>query len=263
MISPRLGINYAPGEVFSFFVSGGHGFSLPSPEETLLPEGDVNPGIKPEQGWQYETGVRFVPPGSRFTFDASLYRIDLTDLLVTKRVTEDVFTGINAGRTRHQGFELMFRSNVFEYNSFPGKLMIGLGYSGSINRFIDFTDDSISYDGNILPGIPRQTVQLKINWTLFKMVELSTHLAYTGDQYITDSNSLEYPGYFLCDLKMSTKINLKQKIPVHIYMGINNLTDTHYASMLIVNAVGFGNSEPRYYYPGLPRHYFGGIRLSF
>ncbi|MBK9388653.1 MAG: TonB-dependent receptor [Bacteroidetes bacterium] len=263
MISPRLGINYAPGDVFSIYASAGHGFSLPSPEETLLPEGDVNPGIKPEQGWQYETGVRFVHPGSRFTFDASLYRIDLTDLLVTKRVTEDVFTGINAGRTRHQGFELMFRSNVFEYNSFPGKLILGIGYSGSINRFIDFTDDSITYDGNILPGIPRQTVQLKINWTLFKTVEISTHLSYTGDQYITDSNSLEYPGYFLGDLKITTRFNLKQKIPLQVYLGINNVTDTNYASMLIVNAVGFGNSEPRYYYPGLPRHYFGGIRLSF
>ncbi len=263
IISPRLGINYAPGDVFSVFLSAGHGFSLPSPEETLLPEGDVNPGIKPEQGWQYETGVRFDPPGSRIAFDASLYRIDLTDLLVTKRVTEDVFTGINAGRTLHQGFELMFRSKVFEYNSFPGKLMLGLGYSGSINRFIDFTDDSITYDGNSLPGIPRQTVQLKINWTLFKTVEISTHLSYTGDQYITDSNSLEYPGYFLGDLKITTRFNLKQKIPLQVYLGINNLTDTHYASMLIVNAVGFNNVEPRYYYPALPRHYYGGIRLSF
>ncbi len=56
---------------------------------------------------------------------------------------------------------------------------------------------------------------------------------------------------------------LKQKNLLQIYTGINNLTGTQYASMLIVNAVGFGNTEPRYYYPGLPRHYYGGIRLSF
>ena len=80
---------------------------------------------------------------------------------------------------------------------------------------------------------------------------------------MTDSNSLEYPGYFLGDIKLTTRIPLKQKNLIQIYAGINNLTDTHYASMLIVNAVGFGNVEPRYYYPGLPRHVYGGIRMSF
>jgi iron complex outermembrane receptor protein len=263
IVSPRLGINYAPGDIFSVYASAGHGFSLPSPEETLLPAGDVNPDIKPEQGWQYETGLRFDHPGKRIALEASLYWIELKDLLVTKRITEDIFTGINAGRTRHQGFELMLRSVVFEYNSFPGKLMVDLGYSGSINKFIDFTDDSITYDGNILPGIPRQSVQMMLRWAFSKMFEFSTHMSYPGDQYITDSNSLEYPGYFLGDIKLTTRVPLKQKNLIQIYAGINNLTDTHYASMLIVNAVGFGNTEPRYYYPGLPRHYFGGIRLSF
>jgi iron complex outermembrane recepter protein len=263
IVSPRLGINYAPGDIFSVYASAGHGFSLPSPEETLLPAGDVNPDIKPEQGWQYEAGLRVDLPDNRISLDASLYWIELKDLLVTKRITEDTFTGINAGKTRHQGFELMMRSIVFENNSFPGKLLLDLGYSGSVNRFIDFTDDSITYDGNILPGIPRQSVHLKLNWALLKFVELSTHLSYTGDQYITDSNSLEYPGYFLCDFKLTTLIPLKHKNTFHIYAGVNNLTGTHYASMLIVNAVGFGNTEPRYYYPGLPRHFYGGIRFSF
>ena len=175
IISPRLGINYAPGDVFSLYASAGHGFSLPSPEETLLPDGDVNPDIKPEMGWQYETGARLELPGKKIALDASLYWIELKDLLVTKRITEDIFTGINAGRTRHQGFELMLRSIVFEYNSFPGKLMVDLGYSGSINRFIDFTDDSITYDGNILPGIPRQSVNILLSWAFLKMLEFSTH----------------------------------------------------------------------------------------
>ena len=48
-----------------------------------------------------------------------------------------------------------------------------------------------------------------------------------------------------------------------IYAGINNLTNTHYASMLVVNARGFGGTEPRYYYPGLPRHGYGGITCTF
>ena len=56
IISPRIGFNYAASDKFVVYASVGHGFSLPSPEETLLPEGDVNPDIKPEQGMQYEIG---------------------------------------------------------------------------------------------------------------------------------------------------------------------------------------------------------------
>lgn len=48
MFSPRIGFNYTPHEVISLYASIGHGFSLPSPEETLLPEGTINPDIKPE-----------------------------------------------------------------------------------------------------------------------------------------------------------------------------------------------------------------------
>ncbi len=33
--------------------------------------------------------------------------------------------------------------------------------------------------------------------------------------------------------------------------------------MLVVNALGFNNTEPRYYYPGLPRNGYAGIRYSF
>jgi iron complex outermembrane receptor protein len=33
--------------------------------------------------------------------------------------------------------------------------------------------------------------------------------------------------------------------------------------MMIVNAKGFGGSEPRYYYPGLPRNFFMGLQYRF
>ncbi len=58
MFSPRIGINYAPHQKLALYGSVGHGFSLPSPEETLLPEGNINPDIKPEEGVQYELGAR-------------------------------------------------------------------------------------------------------------------------------------------------------------------------------------------------------------
>ncbi|HAM11402.1 MAG: hypothetical protein A2X05_12895 [Bacteroidetes bacterium GWE2_41_25] len=263
IVSPRLGINYAPGDILAVYGSIGHGFSLPSPEETLLPEGDVNPDIRPEQGMQYEVGARFNVLDRKIGIDAALYWIELKDLLVTKRVAEDIFTGMNAGKSRHQGFELSFHSKVFDYGSFPGRLLADISYTGSINRFIEFTDGGNNYDGNILPGIPHHSVALQFRWAALPMLEISTHLQYTGKQYLNDSNSLDYPGYFLSNIKINSQFFQNKRFPFQFYVGINNLSDTHYASMLIVNAIGFNNVEPRYYYPGLPRNFYGGIQIQF
>jgi len=114
-----------------------------------------------------------------------------------------------------------------------------------------------------LPGIPDQFGQLQLIWNPYKKLEVFTHLQYIGDQYLNDANSLKYEGYFLIDLKMSTQFQIKKVGTFNIYAGINNLTNTHYASMLVVNAIGFGNNEPRYYYPGLPRNVYAGIQFKF
>jgi len=263
IISPRIGFNYSVSDKSAVYISAGHGFSMPSPEETLLPAGDVNPDIKPEQGMQYEIGTRLNFFDKTFEIDAAFYWIELNNLLVTKRITEDIFTGMNAGKTRHQGFELLIRNRIFDLNKFPGKLNSTFSYTLSRNRFIDFIDDGNSYAGNDLPGIPDQSGQLQLIWNPFKKLEVFTHLQYTGDQYLNDANTTKYEGYFLIDLKVSTQFQIKKAGTFNIYAGINNLSNTQYASMLVVNAIGFGNSEPRYYYPGLPRNIYAGIQFRF
>ena len=85
---------------------------------------------------------------------------------------------------------------------------------------------------------------------------------YTGEQFIKDANTETNAGYFLSDVKASCSFNTKSG-KFELFAGINNLTDTHYSPMLTVNAVAFGNAEPRYYYPGLPRHFYGGISWDF
>jgi len=263
IFSPRIGLNYSPGKSWALYASVGHGYSAPSPEETLLPAGDVNPGIKPEQGLQYETGIRLNFLHGAYSVEASVYRIDVNDLLVTKRVSEDVFTGINAGRTRHQGAEIRAQGRIFNYTTFPGKLGTLLSYTHSLNRFMDFTDDGNTYDGNHLPGIPDRTLYIQVNWAPHRALEMTAEMYYSGDQYLNDGNSLEQPGYFLGNLKVASEIGLKNTGAITLYAGVNNLTGTQYASMVVVNALPPGNGEPRYYYPGLPRHFFAGIVCRF
>ncbi len=263
IFSPRLGVNYAPSSGLALYTSAGHGFSMPSPEETLLPEGDINESLKPEQGMQYEAGVRLSLFNNATRLEAAVYRIDLDDLLVTKRVTEDIFTGINAGRTRHTGVELTLQQRLFQLSSFPGTLQLRANYTYSRNKFIDFEEDGNVYDGNRLPGVPSTIARGTIQWQPILSVQVNAYLQHVGPQYIDDANTVKNEPYSLIDLKASCLIPTPAMGEFELFAGVNNLTNTRYSPMLTVNALAFGNAEPRYYYPGTPRHYYAGINWVF
>ena len=261
MFSPRIGVNYTPHDVISFYSSIGHGFSLPSPEETLLPEGNINREIKPEEGVQYEVGARLFLFDKKMQIEGTLYRIELNNLLVTKRLTEDIFTGVNAGKTRHKGMEIMIRNNVFSFKQFPGNLTYNISYTLSNNRFIDFTSEDVVHDGNLLPGIPNYTTQVGFQWNPIKSIIINAQFQSVGKQYLNDENTLLEDAYNYSNLKISKIFNVFNDSTLSMYVGVNNLTNSHYASMVIVNAKAFGSNEPRYYYPSLPRHAYVGLSL--
>ncbi|MDD4728753.1 MAG: TonB-dependent receptor [Dysgonamonadaceae bacterium] len=263
MFSPRIGISYALHQALALYGSVGHGFSLPSPEETLLPEGNINSDIKPEEGVQYEVGARLFLFNKRMEIDGTLYAIELNNLLVTKRFTEDIFTGINAGKTRHRGVELMVRNRLFSYKSFPGKLSSDISYTYSTNKFIEFTSEDVKLDGNLLPGIPNYSTQISFHWSPIKSMLIDAQFQSVGRQFLDDANSLYESSYFLSNLKISNRLNVFKDSSISLYVGINNVTNSHYASMVIVNAKAFGSTEPRYYYPALPRHGYIGLNWSF
>ncbi len=263
MLSPRIGFNYALNQKIAFYASVGHGFSLPSPEETLLPEGNINPDIQPEEGIQYELGTRLFLFNRNMEIEGTLYWIELNNLLLTKRLTEDIFTGVNAGRTRHKGAEITMRNRLFSFNQFPGRLSSSLSYTYSKNRFIDFTSDNVVHDGNVLPGIPSYTAQVGFQWIPIKSISIDVQFQSVGKQYLNDENRLSEPNYFYSNLKISKKVDVFKGSTFLIYLGINNFTNSHYASMVIVNAKAFGTNEPRYYYPALPRHAYMGLNWRF
>jgi iron complex outermembrane recepter protein len=260
IFSPRLGANFELNRFTNLFASVGHGFSHPSLEETLLPEGEKNPDLKPEQGYMYETGFRLTGLQKRLFFDATVYHIALNNMLVTKRITEEIFTGVNAGKTTHSGIELQLSYDIFRLKSFPGVLGFNSSLTLSQNRFAEFNDDDNDYSGKNLPGIPSQTAYAGLNWQPIEKLTANLNYRYTGSQYLNDANSGAIGGYHLTDLKLSCNFAFG-KNKIEITGGINNLFNAHYASMLLVNAPSFFNAAPRYYYPGLPRNVFGAIKI--
>ncbi len=259
--SPRFAVSYAFGGQQFLYAHASHGFSPPSLEETLTPEGAVNPGIRPETGWNFELGLRGKLLGEALYYDAAVYSMLITDLLVAERVGEDQYMGLNAGSAAHRGAEILLRYAMIRKESVQVRLFANATFAD--NRFTEFVNDGTDHSGNRIPGTPASMLNLGMDVTSRTGFYGNVNYQHVGEMALRDDNSLYYGPYGLLNLKMGFGRTLFGRLHADVHAGILNLLDVHYASMVLVNAVSFGGSAPRYYYPGLPRNWFAGLALAY
>lgn len=261
ILSPKFGLTHQITKHTMVYASVSHGFSPPSLEETLLPGGMINTNIKPESGWNYEIGSRGSLFNDKLHYDMALYRMDVKNLLVARRTSSDEFIGINAGKTQYNGLEFAVNYIVLKTKNFELINSNALAYNDF--KFKDFVDDMADYSGNDLTGVPDLTFNssLDIETTLGFYAILNYN--YVGEIPIRDDNTIYSDSYQLVNTKFGYKSNQSKKLQFDVFVGLNNIFDEHYASMLLINAEGFGNTAPRYYYPGEPINYYAGANLKY
>lgn len=266
ILAPRLSFTWNPVNELYLYASINRGFSIPSLSETLSPLGLINPGIKPEKAWSFEQGLR-VNLFSRATFiDLAVYYMRVTDLIVPKRVAEDIYVGMNAGSSLHRGVEIAIRQWILGHNNLGAEgrfsLIANLNYSASRFNFQDFTADDFNYKGKKLPGMPDQlysgSLDLRTPGGFYSRFELNT----SGEIPLNDLNSQYSKSWFVMNMKAGTIFSLFKKLKIDTALNISNITNNKYASMVVVNAPGSFSRPPRYFYPGLPRLFTCTVILS-
>ena len=125
---------------------------MPGIEETLTPEGTINPDIKPENGYNYEIGGKFYFLDRNLYAEFSLYQMQINDLLVAQRVGNDQYVGVNAGETIHEGIEALINYYLKINSIFSLQPYV----SASIGHyeFKEFLNNGTDYSGNELTGVP-------------------------------------------------------------------------------------------------------------
>ena len=260
VLSPRLGLTYYWNNQ-SIFTTVSHGFSPPSVSETLTPDGQINPDIQPEKGWNFEIGSRGKLRNGRFQYEISLYNMLIQDLLVAERVAEDQFVGRNAGKTRHAGIETYVSQEFIRRNGHI--LTAWTTYTFSDYKFLDFVDEENDYSGNKLTGTPPHNLNIGLDYEYQNSFYGNLNFKYLSAFPMRDDNSIESDAYNLLNAKLGYKKSFGNHWHVDISGGIRNILDEKYASMILINAGSFGGNAPRYYYPGLPRNFFGSMKLEY
>ncbi|HLW31499.1 MAG TPA: TonB-dependent receptor [Aequorivita sp.] len=260
ILAPNVNLRYQFTENLSAFLNFSRGFNYPSIEETLTPEGVINPDLGPEKGYNYEVGSAFFLFNRKLHFQVNAYLLDITDLLVAERVGDDEYIGRNAGKTEHKGVELHISYVATITDLFNVSPYINAEFTQ--HRFIDFVDGDKDFSGNQLTGVPDKKINGGINIG-YGNIRLNSNFLHIGDIPLNDANELYSDAYTVFNVKASYKNEVFKNLSLEVHAGVDNVTDAHYASSVLINATSFGTAEPRYYYPGMPRNWFGGIKVRY
>lgn len=260
ILAPNVNLSYQFTENASSFFNFSRGFNYPSIEETLTPEGIINPELGPEKGFNYELGSELFLFKRKLHFQVNAYLLDIDDLLVADRVGDDQYIGRNAGKTEHKGIE--FQLSYFQPIDKFIYISPYLNAEFTNHKFIDFVDAEDDFSGNQLTGVPNKKISGGFNFKFINFM-LNTNFLHIGEIPLNDANLLYSDKYTVLNAKASYKKELSKRLSLKLNAGINNFTNEKYAASVLINATAFGNAEPRYYYPGMPRNWFGGIKLDY
>jgi iron complex outermembrane recepter protein len=220
--------------------------------------------------------------GGMLNWNASVFRTNSEDDIYG--ISTSISTGFfqNIGSTRRQGFEtgLTYQDRQWsvyaQYSHIDATFRSPLLLNSPSNPFQDADGNIQVVPGDHLPLIPKNRIKLGgdywvlPNWSVGASFVFVSDSFYKGDE---SNQNPQLPSYHVFSLRTSFKV-AKQ---VELFANVQNLFDERYSTFGLfgdptgVNApgvpAGAGSNDPgvdnRFQSPGMPRAYFGGVRVTF
>jgi len=252
-------LSYDIDESATLTAYASRGYSLPALEEIRTEAGDLNEDINAEKGWNFELSFDKSWLRGRLRSQLNLYTIQVSDLLVSERITEGVDVARNAGSADHHGVEASL--DWLAVRSGDWKLRPQINFSLNQYYFDKFVEEGEDFSGNQLTGIPRHVLNASL-LTTYRDFELFINGRHTGEIPLNDANALYTDEYFVLNAQLRYQKTI-DKLSMELYGGANNVLNQLYPSQVLPNAPSFGGRPARYYYPGDPFNVYFGLRLNY
>jgi iron complex outermembrane receptor protein len=217
-----------------------------------------------------------------FSWSASVFRTNSDDDIYG--VATSISTGFfqNIGSTRRQGFEagLGYQEQPWsvyaQYSYIDATFRSPLLLNSPSNPFQDANGNIQVSRGDRLPLIPLNRVKLGVDysllpgWSIGGSVLLASDSFYRGDE---SNQNPQLPGYHVVSLRTAYRISKT----LEMFANLQNLLAERYSTLgLLSDPTGVGapgvpaHANPndpgvdnRFQSPGMPRSFFGGIRIWF
>lgn len=272
--SPRIGLVKEITGNLAVHGSMSHGYSPPPVWEINNYDGTLNKDIKPEDGVNYELGVRGNVLKSKLNFDVTAYQMYLKNAIVPVAQPNGTTAYRNAGLTDQKGIEAML-SFVALSDQTKGISLLKPWLSYAYNDYLfkeyktqsfDWTayavetvDNSGRHVTGVVPNSLSAGIDLQTKYGLYGNI-----VFYYYDKIpLNDANTYYADAYSLLNGKLGFRKTVN-RFGVDVFGGVNNAMDTRYSSLLLYNAdaSAFG-APPQFYNPSAGINYYGGIKVKY
>lgn len=265
---PRIAIAKRLNYFTTIHGSVSAGFSPPTLEEFRTNDGELNEGLEPERGINYEVGIRGNTNNGKFTYDVVVFFFKLMESIVlTESERDGTLAFANAGSTDQKGIEVGTNwIPIISASNFLTRLEVQSAYTFNFFKFDEYISEGNDFSGNRLPGVAPHTfftsVGAETNTGLYSIVSYN----FTDEIPLTDGNTVYSDPYHLVKGRIGFKKLLGQKFKLDIYAGGDNLLDQDYSLGYDINPFlpnGSDVSNGRYYQPAPGINWFGGIKINY
>ncbi len=255
-LAPGLTLTYTvPNQRFRAHARLNRGISQPDASSAI--ENTANGSIRvnelrPAFGWNREIGIQLTD--QKWNFALTAFQMYVDDLLVQRPDSIEGTFFVNGGSARHQGLEVQL-NRLWTFGETA--LQFQTSYTLADYFFQDYEDTPSDFSGNEIPGNARHRWRNQLGWW-HRWMHVQAVVDVASEQWVDDANTTTADGYALLHLRLGANFREVGR-GLRVYVGCNNVFDKLYASMVQINARGFGGNLPRSFYPGLPRYFYFGV----
>ena len=256
-LMPRIALAYQLSSQFVWRASISRGYSTPTTSEIRPTDHQINPNLQAQDGWNYETGLRFFNKDESLYLDASVFYYHINNAIVPRFNADETEYYINAGGLNQPGLEIYFSDWLIKQRNTGFIRGIQFNESLTLDHFTfsnDYHDASGNYAGNQLTGVPDQVIVTSLQFKLPQYFYIYIEYNYTSRIPLTDGSTAFAPSYNLLQAKAGWQHRLGGKTLFQVYAGADNLLNEKYSLGDDFNAVGnrfYNAAEPRNYYVGM------------
>ena len=251
--SPKLGGTYTLSANTNAFANASQGFT--PPEVSQLYAKSAIPDLRPATYDSYEMGVRMDFLERALKFNATLFRLDGHDTIVSYTIAPGNAENRNAGNTRSSGLEVSLAYDA-------GKLDGRLGASIAHHQYIDYqASGTLDYSGKDMPSAPN-TVSAEIAYKPVAAARIAVEVVQQSAYWMNNANTVSYSGHTLLNLRGSYRMNDGWEA----WLQGRNLTNQLYAESASSSYSGTGIYSPAtqdQYTTGVPMSVMVGLTYTF
>ncbi|WP_114750705.1 TonB-dependent receptor domain-containing protein [Pleomorphovibrio marinus] len=275
-VAPRLAFNYRPQKNIAIHGNISAGFTPPAIGDINRPDGTVNLDLREETAINFEIGSRGKALKGWLEYDVNIYRMNLTDEILTRTPEIGFAIRENAGETSYTGVEAYFKSDLIKNpNRFIATIMPTLGVTLQETVFVDFREsiaqggEVVETDlaGNRVPGNAPSRIFSNLEVGARNGLYLFANLEWVDRLPIDNANTVFNDAFTFVSSKAGWRGYLNAKFEANVFVGVNNLLDQLYSDSpaLNPNPIASGPLAGQIPYLNLNwgRNYYAGLHLKY